>query len=284
MKKLILGLGFSLLTTSALADTSIWKISKGKESLYLGGTIHLLASSDLPLPGEYETAYKDAEKLVFEVDQGKLSTPEFQMTMMRKMMYQDDTTLDKVLSKKTYQRLAEFCTSRGMDIQQFNKFRPSFIAMTISLIEMQRLGMTGDGVDKLYYDKALKDKKPQQPLETVEQQLNYLANIGAGYDDEMIINSLNEIEQLKEMMAKLKKAWRDGDIKALEKVGIEPMMEFPGVYQSLLVERNNNWMPQIEAMLHTPEKEFILVGALHLAGKDGVLHQLKAKGYKVEKL
>ena len=165
MKKLILGLGFSLLTTSALADTSIWKISKGKESLYLGGTIHLLASSDLPLPGEYETAYKDAEKLVFEVDQGKLSTPEFQMTMMRKMMYQDDTTLDKVLSEKTYQRLAEFCTSRGMDIQQFNKFRPSFIAMTISLIEMQRLGMTGDGVDKLYYDKALKDKKPQQQFE-----------------------------------------------------------------------------------------------------------------------
>ena len=41
---------------------------------------------------------------------------------------------------------------------------------------------------------------------------------------------------------------------------------------------------QIEKMLTTPDIEFILVGALHLAGPDSVLKMLTDKRYKVEKL
>jgi uncharacterized protein YbaP (TraB family) len=59
--------------------------------------------------------------------------------------------------------------------------------------------------------------------------------------------------------------------------------EFPTLNQSLLVNRNNAWIPKIKAMLITPERELILVGALHLAGEEGVLAQLKKQGYVVEK-
>jgi uncharacterized protein YbaP (TraB family) len=58
--------------------------------------------------------------------------------------------------------------------------------------------------------------------------------------------------------------------------------DYPELYQQVLVERNNNWLPQIEAFLKTPETELILVGALHLAGNDGLLAQLRQRGYKVE--
>ena len=60
--------------------------------------------------------------------------------------------------------------------------------------------------------------------------------------------------------------------------------DYPDVYESLLVVRNNNWMPQIERLFSTPETEFVLVGALHLAGPDSVLKKLKDKGYSVTKL
>ena len=43
-------------------------------------------------------------------------------------------------------------------------------------------------------------------------------------------------------------------------------------------------MPHIQDMLKTANVEFILVGAMHLAGEDSVLKQLKAQGYSVEKL
>ncbi len=71
----------------------------------------------------------------------------------------------------------------------------------------------------------------------------------------------------------------------LSEIGIAPFRnEFPAIHQALLVDRNNAWMPQIEAMLKTSEVEFVLVGALHLAGDDGLLSQLSARGYKVRKL
>lgn len=45
-----------------------------------------------------------------------------------------------------------------------------------------------------------------------------------------------------------------------------------------MVSRNSNWLPEIKKMLATPEVEFILVGAAHLAGDDGLLSQLKSSG------
>lgn len=60
--------------------------------------------------------------------------------------------------------------------------------------------------------------------------------------------------------------------------------DYPDIYNTLLVKRNQNWLPKLEKMMTTPEKEFVLVGALHLAGEDSVLQRLEQKGYTVEKL
>jgi uncharacterized protein YbaP (TraB family) len=60
--------------------------------------------------------------------------------------------------------------------------------------------------------------------------------------------------------------------------------DYPRIYQSLLVERNNNWMPRIKKLLQHPEPKLILVGALHLAGPDGLLAILAGNGYQLEQL
>lgn len=64
----------------------------------------------------------------------------------------------------------------------------------------------------------------------------------------------------------------------------EAQSQDPQSYQTLFVERNQNWIPQIEALFNNKEKELVLVGAGHLAGKDSVLALLRAKGYTVSKL
>jgi hypothetical protein len=55
----------------------------------------------------------------------------------------------------------------------------------------------------------------------------------------------------------------------------------PDIYEALLVERNKAWLMKIEAMLQTPELEYVLVGALHLAGPDSLLSMLRQRGYSV---
>jgi uncharacterized protein YbaP (TraB family) len=60
--------------------------------------------------------------------------------------------------------------------------------------------------------------------------------------------------------------------------------KFNPLYQQLLVQRNNNWMPEIIRYLQTPETEMILVGAAHLLGADGLINQLRQAGYKISPL
>jgi len=83
----------------------------------------------------------------------------------------------------------------------------------------------------------------------------------------------------------MRDSWREGDMQAMADVSIDDFKaDYPQIYQDLLVERNNNWLPKIEGMLHDQAVELILVGGLHLAGPDSVLAKLAAKGYKIEKL
>ena len=59
---------------------------------------------------------------------------------------------------------------------------------------------------------------------------------------------------------------------------------YPEVYQQLLLERNLNWLPQLQSMLKNKYIEYVLVGAAHLAGEDGLLALLQQKGFNVEQL
>jgi len=109
--------------------------------------------------------------------------------------------------------------------------------------------------------------------------------MGQGQEDAFINYTLNEMKNMEAMLDQLKAAWRHGDLPELNNIAIKPLKkDFPKLYQAMLVKRNNAWLPQIEEMLTTGEVELILVGALHLAGQDGLLTQLENAGFKVENL
>ena len=57
--------------------------------------------------------------------------------------------------------------------------------------------------------------------------------------------------------------------------------DYPALYQDLLVKRNQAWLVKLEQMLKNAGTELVLVGALHLVGREGLLEQLRARGYKV---
>ena len=80
-------------------------------------------------------------------------------------------------------------------------------------------------------------------------------------------------------------AWREGNNDKLEKMFIADMQaEAPELYDSLLLQRNLNWIPQIESMLRDADTEFVLVGAAHLVGDQGLLELLSQKGFQVKQL
>ena len=271
-----------LFSVQVYAGSPVWIVEKDANRLFIGGTIHLLAESDYPLPAAFEKAYDESATVVLETDMQKLNSPEFQAIMMRELSYSDGRNLKQELNQETYTAVEQFFRLRGIPMARIIGFKPGMVSITMTVVELQRLGLVGIGVDAYYSTQSVNDRKSLGQLESVEAQIAFIANMGAGRVDEMLIYTLADIDRLPELMNSMKHAWRQGDLTQLKSIGITPFEnEFPNMYKALIADRNDTWLPKIEAMLKTSEVEFVLVGALHLAGDDGLLSQLATRGYKV---
>ncbi|MEX0739125.1 MAG: TraB/GumN family protein [Pseudohongiella sp.] len=269
----------------ASADTSVWQASKGDDTVFLGGTIHLLRPGDYPLPEAFETAYQASDRLFFEIDQAQMADMSVQARMMQQLMYQDGRTLETVLDEETYTALSAYAGEAGLPMAMIQNFKPGLLLSTLTVIEFQSMGFTPQGVDAYYNTRAVGDGKARGELETIDQQIELLAAMGEGYESEFVMYSLRDLETAGEAMEEMITAWRTGDLAALEDQFIRPMLEeAPELYDSMLVVRNNNWLPQVEAMFDEAGTEFVLVGAAHLIGEHGLLAMLSARGYEVSKV
>ncbi len=271
--------------SSVLAESSVWKVSRGENHIFIGGTVHFLTSADYPLPTAFERAYSRSQLLVLETDIQGLQSPEGSQRMLRKLAYTDGRNLRQVIREDTYQALQEFFAGRGIEMTNIEGMKPGLVSMVITITELQRLGLVGEGVDVFFDNKAIADQKPRLQLETVDAQIEFLVNMGRGREDELISYTLEEVTRLPHFMKSIKRAWRSGDMDSLTRLAIDPMVEsFPKLYQDLLVRRNLEWMSQLQSMLDSPKTELVLVGALHLAGKDGLLAGFRARGFSIEQL
>ena len=286
MKKILLCIFLVLVfCTYSQAESSVWKIQKGNSVMYVGGTVHILRQSDFPLPAEFQKAYSLSDILVLEVDMGKANDPLTQQMILTKGMYTDGSTLEQHISVETYKLLNDYCNSNGIPLEQLKMLKPQLIAVTMAALELAKFGVVEEGVDMFFYKSAQKDNKGIVGLETIEEQIDFLLNMGKGKEDEFIAYTINDIKSTKDNFEVMIDSWKKGEAKKLyELIVAEIKTNTPDLYKNIISDRNNNWLTVIEKYFENQKTEFILVGAAHLVGPDGLIEQLSRKGYKVEKL
>ena len=286
MKKLILAIIFNLsISFSVSAETSLWKVRLDTSVTYIGGTCHVLRESDYPLPEEFSRAYNNSDIIVFETEIDKLNSPEIQEMIMRKGMYDNNLSLDKVLSPQTYDLLRRYCEDSGIPVLSLNKLKPSMAVLTLLALELQKLGVNQTGVDSHFYRKATTEGKKIEGLESVKEQMEFVLSMGEGNEDDFIEHSIKDLKKTSQIINELIAAWRLGDEDKLHRIFVSQMKrDYPNLYKTLLAERNRKWLPEFERYLQTPQKELVLVGVGHLVGDDGIIEQLKKRGYRINKL
>ena len=269
----------------AFAESSVWKAQKGSAVVYLGGTCHILRESDYPLPPEFERAYRASDILVFETDIATLKAPATQARFLAKAVYADGSTVDKHLSAKAYAKLDSFCEANGIPLQAFSQFRPAMIMTTLTLLELTKMGATQEGVDSFFYQRAQKDNKRVEGLESADQQIDFLLSMADGEEDAFVDYSIEDLKTMREQFDQLADAWRRGDQgKLVELMVTELKVRQPKLYRKLITDRNREWLPVISAYKMTPKTRFVLVGVGHLVGPDGIIAALRAKGYRVDQI
>lgn len=268
------------------SESMVWVAEKGGEVVYLGGTIHFLRKSDHPLPEEFLAAYNAADILFLEADIGSMNNLEFQQKIQAVGWYEAGEGLDKILSEEAYDSLITYCERAGIPAANINKFKPPLILLVLLSIELGKMGVSVEyGIDMFFYRLALGEGKDIIYFETIDEQLEHIMSMGVGYESEMVLNSLSEMTETRNKIEEMILCWKAGDEKRVNDLLMRDLKrDYPRIFQSLIVDRNAEWMPEIEALFLTEEDEFVLVGAGHLVGEEGIVAQLRERGYTVKKL
>lgn len=274
----------ALCVSMAASAAPVYKVTKDNDTVYIGGTIHILSATDYPLQPEFDEAYGAADEVYFETNMGILEDPSFQMQIVPYLTYQDGRNLKTGLKPETFERLDTYMASKGLPIQQFLPLNPTGVMLTLTVMENQVQGFTAQGVDAFFFKKSTADSKTIGWFESPEEQLEVIGSFSNEDPDGMIDYMLEELARGREVIATLHDSWRVGDMEKLAETGLDSFEGYEGLYNSLIKNRNDAWMKQIEPMFGDEGTELILVGALHLPGPDGLLTQLEKKGYTVEKL
>ena len=262
-----------------------WKATGRGGVVYLVGSVHMLSSDMYPLSPSLESAYKDSDLLVEEVDLGLMMDPSSQMQLLMRGMLPSSQSLEKVLSPATYALVSKRIESSGAPMEPLRLLKPWMVALMLEAMEWQKAGLDPElGLDKHFYDEAKNDSKGVQGLETADDQLSIFDTMTMDQQDKMLAQTLKDIDEEKAAMSKLIDAWKTGDTTAVERIVLAGLKQDPALYQRLLVGRNKNWLPKLEALFTRRGHALVVVGAAHLVGPDGLVAMLKAKGYSVEQM
>jgi uncharacterized protein YbaP (TraB family) len=273
----------SLAQTVAAAQTFLWRVTGKQGSAYLLGSVHMLSKDYYPLDPALDAAFQESTLLVEEVDFEEMLGPEAALQMLKRGLLPAGQSLEQRVSPETWALVTKSATALGLPIGPLGQFKPWMAAFTLLGLEWRQAGLDAElGIDKHFFDRAKAGGKPVQGLETLDYQVRRFDEMPDSEQDLMLSEALKGLSTEMANIKLLADAWRVGDAPTVEAIVLKDLKAEPQMYERLLVERNRNWLPKIEALLGQPGRAFIVVGAAHLVGPDGLVAMLKARGYTVE--
>src|SRR5689334_226643 len=260
----------------------MWKVEGAGGSAYLLGSLHVLTQESYPLNATINKAFADSKVLVEEVDIDETSDPTQMMAALMKAMLTEGKTLDQVISPAVYSEVTKRAEKGGLPMMAINRMKPWLVAITLMAPTLQSAGFKPElGVDRHFYDRAIALGMKRQALETLQYQLDRFDELPPALQEDLLKTTMEDLDTEVSSVKEMAQAWAFGNVAAIEKMTLKALQESPELYKRLLIERNNNWVPHVEQCLKEKAGCFIVVGAAHLVGPDGLPALLAKKGYKV---
>jgi uncharacterized protein YbaP (TraB family) len=251
--------------------------------VYLLGSIHIANSDMYPLRSEITKAFDESDYLVVEADITKANAPEAQKQVLELSTYKDGTTLKDHVSAETYAKLEKLLKDNGLPAGAFDTFKPWSVSTTVDYLKAMQSGYDGNiGIDMHFLTQAIERKVPIVELESIEFQLDMLDGFSPELQEEMLVSSIENYYETESGMEELSGMWVSGDEEKLLAITNETG-EHEELNKAMLTDRNIPMAEKIDGYLKGKEAAtyFVVVGAAHMLGEDGIVPLLEKKGYKV---
>ncbi len=262
----------------------VWRIGEGAAASYLVGSIHLGRPDMYPLPESIRRAWERTDTLVVEADPRQLSSAAIGELAISRGLYGDGGSLRASLGENRWQEVAGAAEALGLPAPLLLPQRPwlAFSALTMAAAEREGL-RHGLGMEMKLVDRA--GSRPLIELEGLRSQLEMLSGLAPEVQQALLVQLARQVSSGEPLVAPLISAWRQGDTAALAAYLDE---EFPaklaGAREALLRRRNQTMAARLDTLLADGRRHFILLGAAHMVGPDGLVERLRRRGHELEQL
>ncbi len=269
---------------------SLFELRGRRSKVYLFGSVHLMKKNMYPLHKEVMRRFEAADNLVVEVNTDAVPISQLQEEFSRRGSLPTGSSLSAELTPPTVAQIQQVLAARGYGIQAFQHMRPWFFEQTFVAQEMLVYGYDPSaGVDSYLMQQAKQSGKPVLELETLEQQLDLLSTASAEEQDLSLRHTFKLLGE-KSVQAELNRLvvdWLRGDVDRMYRYMSEPVEEYPQLNSfitRLLDDRNVQMAQQIRGWLKGKGSYFVVVGAGHLGGPNGLVKLLEQKGFKAKQI
>lgn len=267
----------------AQAKPALWQAQRNNQTLYLFGSIHVGTNKLYPLPKKTLEAFGESRQLWVEVDTRHISDST-RAKIQELIHLKAGQKLDQIIPASLYQSLKTKAQQLHLSMPQLETITPWYISIILNQQFYQQLGYDSSlGIDQYFLSLASKAQKPVRSLETVTAQFQALAKLKKD-QIELLRESLNTNDAMKKTLDEIVSAWRSGKEEQLTKLlANDQSSSNKDFSNNILKQRNRQWLRKL-TQIKAPGKQFIVVGALHLSGPDGLVQLLQKAGYHVKKI
>jgi len=261
-------------------------VTSSTTTVYVLGSIHLAKPELYPLKQPIEDAYKKSDILVVELDpSSKASLAVIQKSMQTQGLYTGGKSLKSELDHKTYIMLKKYLLKVGLSLDMMEPMRPWTVVVQLSMMEMMRLGYDPQlGIDRHFLQMAKRDHKKILELETAQEQMALLSKDDKQFQDLLLRYSLEEMDEMRPLLDTMFESWKRGDAETLAGVVSSSLVadaRLDGIFDAMITKRNYAMSKKIEGYLKEDKTYFVVVGAGHVVGEEGIVTLLLKRGYHV---
>jgi uncharacterized protein YbaP (TraB family) len=264
------------------AVPALWKVSRGRTTIYLFGTVHALPPGIDWFEGPVKQAFDRSQQLVTEITE--TDPVQMQRLVIAHAMLPEGQSLRGMLEPELKTSYEKELGDLGLPVQTFDGYEPWYAAIALSTLPLVRSGYGSEhGVEQALDARAKALRHPHTALETAEYQIGLFDSLPLDMQKKYFAEVVHKLPTVTEELGQIVAAWKRGDADGLARL-MNDEEDDPTLIQLLLTNRNKAWAHWIEGRLRKPGVVFVAVGAGHLAGPGSVREQLAAKGIRAVRI
>jgi uncharacterized protein YbaP (TraB family) len=282
---LVLLFGVVLATSAESPEHFFWSVAKDKDTLWVLGSVHMARNDIYPLAPLIEDHFKNSQVLAVEADITEADVMATMLLIQKYGMVPKGESLQKKLKPAVYQKLDSVLTDWKVTIPMLQMRRPWLVALELTQKGLEREQMLAqNGIDLYFLNKA-KGQKKIVALENPEDQFKIFGELNEVQDEALLSRSLEELSVARPYMDSLFGYWQRGDTQAMTDLVLADLQAMPEMKEfvyKMFDERNVKMAQKAEGLLKSGQKVFMVVGAAHLCGPQGIPTLMAQKGYRVK--